>query len=418
MDKILNNLLRAQPLEDEDAMGIFDEADDDIPEVPARRLMLAISRGYQPVAVSRLDEHRFSVVMTVNELIEVVPDPLLCESKAERMRHPRIAEAAKLRDTVNRPMRGRRRTNATKDYPKYLKAVAAGERFGFWPTLTLWSPHVLAIVRVDGQVLALLPPSPLCAVDGESQVTAHYRNVEGTPDYGSENVSAVVLHGVTADEARQVFSDCASKGVKIHGSEALMRDSYCFATKVALHLAESNDLLTGKVSLRDRQLGKTNPNLVTLLLLRSSFLAFVFGVAGINFGAKQVDQARIIKAKLNDPSVLDQAVSDFEEWLEALHRHFGDDFLDRIGHMFLRGPVLAAVCALGGRDFRKGRPLNPVPLIQIIDDVDFSVGEHWAGVAGKMGARGFSVGSVREIGHAAHRALTDWRSALYAQIRS
>lgn len=85
--------------------------------------------------------------------------------------------------------------------------------------------------------------------------------------------------------------------------------------------------------------------------------------------------------------------------------------VDREHKLAGTAPVLAAVGAMGKEILDADPSLRPAiqaRLLAELQEVDWTKGAGWAGIAGKFSARGaFSVGGTKEVAYAVYNVLTD-----------
>src|SRR5205085_6177717 len=109
-----------------------------------------------------------------------------------------------------------------------------------------------------------------------------------------------------------------------------------------------------------------------------------------------------------------------EAWLGSVFELFGpESFRDK--SMILRAtPVSSSLGALG-KAFYDNDAGRQREVMEIIEDerINWSIGDHWAGIAGRVNpttAR-FAVGGGKEYAYATHRALVEPTSKIGRRIR-
>jgi hypothetical protein len=151
---------------------------------------------------------------------------------------------------------------------------------------------------------------------------------------------------------------------------------------------------------RQRQVGSASPAIMTGLQARTIVAAVARGVGAVQYGAKPIPTDGL------DVERLERAA---EEWLGRVFTRFTPaDFKSR--DLILRaGPIGVCLGALG-RAFYDGDAVDQRQSIGILGDprIDWSVGPHWEGLAGKTSnATGvFTVGGGKEYVYGAWAALT------------
>jgi DNA sulfur modification protein DndB len=227
----------------------------------------------------------------------------------------------------------------------------------------------------------------------------------------------VIHHGRDVEWARQTFHDLNALAVKPNTAVAISMDSRDPVTRIARRVEEEVPFFTGRVNLRRRQLRRNYPEVVTVSVLRTACLTVAFGMSGLQYGLRTppAEQFEHEVERIERVTVV---------WLDAVSSALGDELApERRGTSILPGP--AAMAAVGAF----GHPLLDVgedDLDQEAEDkaeelatVDWSRGEHWVGIAGKIAPSGrFSTaGGAKENAHAIYQALSDPGYKGFRQIR-
>jgi DNA sulfur modification protein DndB len=218
---------------------------------------------------------------------------------------------------------------------------------------------------------------------------------------------------VSVETARQYFHDLNVLAVRPNTSLSLAMDARDPLSKVVGELEVRIPFLTGRVDRQARQLSKRSPKVVTFGALRQSTINMVHGMAGIQYGSRPVP--------LEETVDLAEVANVAKDWLTAYYNEFAADIVDRENSLAGSAPVLAVVGAIGKEILEASpadRPAVQAKLLAGLQQVNWSKGAHWAGIAGKFTASGkFSVGGTKEVGYAIFNVLTDPSNAGYLRVR-
>jgi DNA sulfur modification protein DndB len=282
----------------------------------------------------------------------------------------------------------------------------------------LWSLDSLTDVISGANTYLLVPDGArLLAIDGETQLTAHFQ-LHGTPEpelrraHGDFPLAAVVHHGVRVDEARQYFHDLNVLAVRPSTSLSLSMNTSDPLMKVVGDLEAAIPFLTGRVDKQARQLTKASTKVLTIHALRQMAVNVAKGIAGIQYGAKP--------APVDDID-LDDVFRVSRDWLTAIFNTFSAEITDRETYLIGASPVLAAIGALGHRILQS----PSYDRQQVLDEtlaslrtVDWKKSARWTGIAGKPTPKGvFSVSGTKEVGYAIYNVLADPDNPNYSRVR-
>jgi DNA sulfur modification protein DndB len=267
----------------------------------------------------------------------------------------------------------------------------------------------------------LVPQSEwLLAIDGETQLSGHFEvpsNFATTPEEKEAHrqfpLGMVVHHGIDTEAARQYFHDLNILAVKPNTSLGLSMDTKDPIMKVVSDLEIRIPMLNGKVDKQARQLSKKSMKIMTVQSLRQFTIDVMLGMAGIQYGSKPA------------PIPEDVRLDDLEEvsraWLDKYLAEFAADVIDRENTLAGSAPVLAAVGAIGNTILKAetwDRERIMREALEQLKQVNWTKGDHWAGIAGKFTARGtFSVGGTKEVAYAVFHVLTDSTNAGHSRVR-
>ncbi len=368
----------------------------------------------------RLNDHTFLAVTKFNQLQGIMRNPRDLQPNVKRAGYDaeELQEEADLHELVQRALSGSKKSNVP-SYASYIEDVVMERRRGVLPPMHLWSSDELEEV-VNGPHTYLLVPDGyrLLAIDGETQLTAHF-HVHGTQEpelrkrHGDYSLAAVIHHGVQVSDARQYFHDLNVLAVRPSTSLSLAMDTADPLMKVVGDLEAAIPFLTGRVDKQARQLTKSSTKVVTIHALRQMTVNVAKGIAGIQYGAKP--------APVEDLD-LDDVFKVARDWLSAVFNTFSAEIVDRETYLIGSSPVLAAIGALGNKilqapSFDRGRVLEEQ--LASIRNVDWRKSERWTGLAGKMTPKGaFSVSGTKEVGYSIYNVLADADNPNYGRVRT
>jgi hypothetical protein len=367
----------------------------------------------------RLNETTFLAATSFKQLRTMTRDPDVLQPGSRRGNDdPRIAEERQMHELIQRAMAGNKKSNVPR-YMRYIERIVHGDT-GVLPPIDLWSAQALDVVTV-GQTTYILVPNGeyLFAIDGETQLAAHHA-LTRTGSIAAETrqlhqnfpLAVVMHHGIPVQTARQYFHDLNVLAVRPNTSLGLAMDTQDPIMQVVNDVEVGIDILAGRVDKMSRQLPKKSTNIVTLQSLRQMVINVAKGISGVQYGARPAPLEDIDLAELSRVST---------DWIGSFFARFENEIINREKNLAGTGPALAAVGAMGSRllftnpdDREEMRDM----LLESLDLVDWSKGEHWLGIAGNFTATGvFSVKGTKEVAYAVYNALTDEANSGYLQIR-
>ncbi len=328
-----------------------------------------------------------------------------------------IAEEAQLHELIQRAMTGNKRANVGR-YSVYIEEVVTGIRSGVLPPMHLWSPSQLEVFALEGTQFAVVPNGEhLLAIDGETQLTAHYdlrrRAEPETRDrHGAYPVAAVVHHGVPVDEARLFFHDLNVLAVRPNTSLGLSMNTADPVMKTVSEVEQRVSFLNGRVERMARQLAKSSPKVVTMQTLRQMIVNVAKGIAGIQYGARPVPVEGVELKDVSEVAV---------DWFNSFFETFRAEMNDRENYLISSSPVLSAVGAMGNLllntpEYQRRDVAQR--LLAELKTVDWHKGAHWQGIAGRFSSRGvFTVSGTKEVGYGVYNVLADSQNPNYPTIR-
>lgn len=328
-----------------------------------------------------------------------------------------IEEERNLHDLIQRALTGNKARNVPA-YRRYIESVVTGG-VGVLPPMHLWSEAPLIVVRNGLLVYTLVPTGDhLLAIDGETQLTAHWSVSEHvTPEIREEHrkfpLACIVHHGVSQSDARQYFHDLNVLAVRPNTSLGLSMDTQDPIMKVVGDLEAALPTLHGRVDKQSRQLKKNSLKIVTLQSLRQMVVNIAKGISGVQYGARPAPI---------DEDTLTDLKSIATSWVGAYFNTFEKEIVDRETHLAGAGPVLAAVGAMGETLMRtapEDRPRVQAMMLDSLREVNWTKGDHWLGIAGNFTSGGvFSVKGTKEVAYAVFNALTDRENGSFRRVRS
>jgi hypothetical protein len=200
-----------------------------------------------------------------------------------------------IHDLIQRALTGNKAKNVT-PYSNYIELVVEGG-VGVLPPMHLWCQDPLSIVQQGTSTYALIPNGEhLLAIDGETQLTAHYQLDENatTPEIRKAHrdfpLGCIVHHGLAVSTARQYFHDLNVLAVRHNTSLGLSMDTKDPVMKVVGDI--EIPALQGRVEKQARQLKKHSAKIVTLQSLRQMVVNVAKGISGVRYGARPARSTR------------------------------------------------------------------------------------------------------------------------------
>ncbi|MDD7940449.1 DNA sulfur modification protein DndB [Actinomycetospora lutea] len=353
------------------------------------------------------------LTVPVTELVGRKPSPQFAHQ---------VGRISGLHGMIQRDFKGAKRVNATRDLPDYVNQnlmpdgtwIGPVWKFDIWlPAPLIAGEELIAGVQeydVDPFNMGFL-------LDGESRCYALESMYLAEQD--EKRLRALlevplviqVYDGLDADRAAQHFADLNGQGVGITPNLTLSHDIRDPWTKVARRVFNDLDI---PLEHEARQVRRASDKVLTMLGARTMVAAVARGVSAVSYGAGPIPGD--VEGQRVD---FDRLYSAAVAWLGYVFETFGREAF-RDPTLVLRAmPMIAAIGALG-RPYYTGDSPGQVRARAILQEItDWSGGPRWNGIAGKYneGTGRFSVGSGKETGYAAYRALTDPQDAGYRALR-
>jgi hypothetical protein len=355
--------------------------------------------------VIELNPHEAVTAMSVRDLLDVaIPARnFLPHAKLDPIERRTVDRMREVHGLIQRDFSGEKRRNANGDLADYIRTEWLVNSNGR-PTAGFFGPFILFFIDripVDNGTADLVQKGIFG--DGESRGEAFLVNIERLTDAEVEKlldktVAVHLVHGIQDPKVlAKYFADVNGKGVRVNPNLVVMADYTDPYAEVSKRVFES---LGMELETRQRQVAAASDAVMTGLQARSMVAAVARGVAAVQYGAKPIPTDGL------DVGRLESAAG---EWLGRVFGRFeAGAFRDR--NLILRaGPVGVCLGALG-RAFYDGDTAEQTRAVEILNDerIDWTVGPHWEGLAGKTSqATGvFTVGGGKEYAYGAWAALT------------
>ncbi|MGC4945448.1 DNA sulfur modification protein DndB [Streptomyces sp. DT224] len=252
--------------------------------------------------------------MSVAALVQLVPSPRREEdTKTLKAASGAVRRHAELRALVQRALKSTQKGKNVGSYAEYIADGVKGELGSGWstPPVTFWHAGPLAALSdelLPGtglRTLTIAPGTSVVAIDGETQTTAWHELYDDPEHYGltygelaQVRVPFELYVDLSVADARQIFYDRNVQGVAVAKNLAMSMDQRDFATRLAHRVAEAVKVdidgrlvpFTKFVNASKRQVGKTDPEVVTLSALRALVITAVYGKGGLSRSAETVHE--------------------------------------------------------------------------------------------------------------------------------
>ncbi|WP_079127574.1 DNA sulfur modification protein DndB [Streptomyces sp. TP-A0874] len=277
-----------------------------------------------PITVMPFRENAVIGTVALSALLRLVPSPRREEDpKALKASSGQVRQHAEIRAQVQRTLKSTGKGKNATSYAEYIAAGLNGEWGDAWsvPPITFWHAGELAAVSdelIAGSGLRTItidPGATVIAIDGETQLTAWHDLYDSPEQFGLtyDRLTAVRLPfemyvGLSAADARQVFHDRNVLGVDVSKNLSMSMDQRDLATRLAHRVAEAVKVeVDGKivpfsklVNASKRQVGKTDPEVVTLSALRALVVATIHGRSGLNLSSATIGEDDLPEGVISD----------------------------------------------------------------------------------------------------------------------
>ncbi|MGW0858392.1 DNA sulfur modification protein DndB [Streptomyces sp. NPDC002690] len=359
--------------------------------------------------------------MSVATLVQLVPSPRREEDmKSLKGESGTVRRHAELRALVQRALKSTQKGRNVGAYAEYIADGVKGELGAGWstPPVTFWHAGPLAALSdelVPGtglRTLTITPGTCVVAIDGETQTTAWHDLYDDPGRFGLTYAELATVRvpfelyvDLSVADARQIFYDRNVQGVAVAKNLAMSMDQRDFATRLAHRLAESVKVevdgrlvpFTKLVNASKRQVGRTDPEVITLSALRALVITTVYGRSGLTRSAETVHEDELPAG--TDAEQVERST------VPALARLISDLFPHFASRSAITAPAVLA--GLGIAVHRTTPWADPMSALGVEDLHRLLAGirwdrepRYWDGVAAKAGAGGrlnFS-GGVKDSG--------------------
>ncbi|MGX1812136.1 DNA sulfur modification protein DndB [Nocardia sp. NPDC055321] len=336
---------------------------------------------------------------------------------------------AEIRALVQRTIKATQKGKNVPEYAQYIASAINGEFGEGWstPPVTLWIPSDSE--DDDGEVVLVAPdelvpntgirnitiPSgtPVIAIDGETQVTALHELNDAPEAFGltprklrEVRVPFELYWNLSVEDARQVFYDRNVKGVPVAKNLAMSMDQRDFATQLAHRIADKVIVdhngkrvkFSSLVQSRKRQLGKTDPEVITLSGLRALVVTALLGRIGIQKSSASVDESDL-PAGVKPDDAADAVIDLLTAVLVDLFPHFAD-------RSAVSTPAVLAGLGVAGHQalpWAAAGPRLDIPQFRnLLVDIQWNrTATYWDGIAGKATGKDDGIsfaGGVKDSG--------------------
>ncbi|MFE6698415.1 DNA sulfur modification protein DndB [Streptomyces sp. NPDC057718] len=367
--------------------------------------------------------------MSVPTLVQLVPSPRREEDvKTLKAASGAVRRHAELRSMVQRALKATQKGKNVGSYAEYIADGVKGELGAGWstPPITFWHAGPLAalsdeLVAGTGlRTLTIAPGTSIVAIDGETQTTAWHELYDAPERFGLTYADLAAVRipfelyvDLSVADARQIFYDRNVQGVVVAKNLAMSMDQRDFATRLAHRVADAVKIeidgtvvpFAKLVNASKRQVGKTDPEVITLSALRALVITAIYGRGGLSRSAETVHEDEL-PAGTNAQQV-EQCV------VQALAGLISDHSSHFIARSALTAPaVLAGLGIAVHHTMPWAEPSNALgadQLSRLLSGIRWERdARYWDGVAAKAGASGrlnFSGGAKDSGGRVADAIL-------------
>jgi hypothetical protein len=147
------------------------------------------------------------IVITIGALgAYSVVDPEQVDTAPESVikYNPALRAARQMRGRNQRSWKKKARKQRRNMYARYIQDVRNGDRLGGFPPITLWT--MSEVEYKDGR-LTIPYSATLCALDGETQLSAWFTLAEADPKWKDQPIAVVLYSGCAQNAADQMLHD-------------------------------------------------------------------------------------------------------------------------------------------------------------------------------------------------------------------
>jgi hypothetical protein len=374
---------------------------------------LMIDRTVKTIGVN---EHEAVAVMSVADLLDItIPArSFAANAKIDPIERRMVERLRGLRELIQRDFAGEKKKNAQGMLADYIREEwldAKQPPAGFFGSFIAFFPDN---IEIDEESVAHLSTKGFF-LDGESRGEALLTNIERLEDDAKvdtllrKSVVVHIVHGIDRVEVvAKYFADVNGKGVKVNPNLVAMADYTDPFAEAAKRIFADLGL---ELETRQRQVRVASAAILTGLQARLMVAAVAKGVGVVQYGAKPIPADGIDAVRLEEVA---------QAWLSRVFSTFNAEAFRDKGLVLRSVPVTATLGGLG-RGFFEDDPESQRAALDVLTDerIDWSIGPHWDGIAGKMNPNTgrFTLGGGKEYAYATHRALTEPNSDSGRQIR-
>jgi DGQHR domain-containing protein len=362
----------------------------------------------------KVPDHEFVSAISAAQLLRITKDPRDSENPKLRAGNPELQDIFKLREEVQRMFKGAKEKNV-EPYAQYIVNMQEGGT-GVTPQIVLFTQERLEFVpSEEGSFFGrLLLPWDVewVAIDGETQLAARFEAANINSETRKQQVDIKFCYDRPLEWAKQAFHDLNLLSVRPNAATAIAMDMRDPLTSVTRDVAKL-PFFDGRVA-SSRQLKKNDTGICTLSVLRTAVVCFSEGIGGLQYGNKPVGLSTE-RIPLVQKAALD--------YFSALTNKLGPTMERRNETVAASPAVMAALGAIGHKAATIAdanmRQAEIELALKYLDQVDWSRGAKWDGIAGKLRPDGVfsTAGGAKDSGHACYSALADPSSPNYATIR-
>ncbi|MEV6794443.1 DNA sulfur modification protein DndB [Streptomyces sp. NPDC051320] len=359
--------------------------------------------------------------MSVPTLVQLVPSPRREEdTRTLKAASGAVRRHAELRSLVQRALKSTQKGKNVGSYAEYIADGVQGELGAGWstPPITFWHEGPLAALSdelLPGtglRTLTITPGTSVVAIDGETQTTAWHELYDDPERFGLSYAELAQVRvpfelyvDLSVADARQIFYDRNVQGVVVAKNLAMSMDQRDFATRLAHRVADAvkvdiDDKLvpfTKLVNASKRQVGKTDPEVITLSALRALVITTIYGRNGLSRSAETVHEDELPAG--TSPEQVEQNV------VPLLARLISDRSADFVSRSAITAPAVLAGLGIAVHHTMPWdasvNALSSDELRRLLTGIRWErEARYWDGVAAKASASGrlnFS-GGVKDSG--------------------
>jgi len=234
------------------------------------------------------------------EHVDTAPENLLKHNE-------QLRAARKMRGRNQRSWKKKARRNRRDVYAHYIKAVRTGTRMGGFPPITMWTRSK---AEFDAGVLDIPYSAVMCALDGETQLSAWFKLAEKDTTWLDQPIAIVLYVNCEDQAADQMLHDFNHYATPVSETEmALHNHEGALTSAIRTGYEMSKRLLDVVVNRSSDSVGKfstTEPRIIELAI------GAAFGTDGFAMQTRQAaERGNAQFYDLPTSSTVSAAVADF-----------------------------------------------------------------------------------------------------------